>query len=50
VVEFNARRFMVVRMEGQRIAQVRVDPIVEGESARNMAVVDVVGTPVETQH
>ena len=30
-VEFNGRRFSVVLMDGQRIAQVRVDPIVEVE-------------------
>jgi CBS domain containing-hemolysin-like protein len=28
-VEFEGRRFAVVKMEGQRIAQVRVDPIAE---------------------
>jgi CBS domain containing-hemolysin-like protein len=28
-VEFNERRFEIVKMDGQRIAQVRVDPIVE---------------------
>ena len=32
-VEFNGRRFSVVRIEGQRIAQVRVDPIVDKSSA-----------------
>ena len=32
-VEFNGRRFSVVRIEGQRIAQVRVDPIVEASPA-----------------
>jgi dUTPase len=31
-VEFNARRFEVVKMDGQRIAQVRVDPIIETEA------------------
>jgi CBS domain containing-hemolysin-like protein len=30
-VEFEGRRFAVVKMEGQRIAQVRVDPIEEQE-------------------
>ncbi len=36
-VEFNARRFEVVKMDGQRIAQVRVDPIVETEDLRKAA-------------
>jgi putative hemolysin len=36
-VEFNARRFEVVKMDGQRIAQVRVDPIVETEAMRRAA-------------
>jgi putative hemolysin len=36
-VEFNARRFEVVKMDGQRIAQVRVDPIVETEAMRKAA-------------
>jgi putative hemolysin len=49
-VEFNARRFTVVKMEGQRIAQVRVDPIVEGEGVGKISAVAVAGTPVETQH
>ena len=31
-VDFNGRRFSVEQMEGQRIAQVRVDPIMEGET------------------
>ena len=31
-VDFNGRRFSVEQMEGQRIAQVRVDPIMEGEA------------------
>jgi putative hemolysin len=36
-VEFNARRFEVVKMDGQRIAQVRVDPIIETEEMRRAA-------------
>jgi putative hemolysin len=31
-VDFNGRRFEVVEMEGQRIAQVRVDPIAAPEA------------------
>ncbi len=40
-VDFNGRRFLVVQMDGQRIAQVRVDPIVEpdaqGKDAEELA-------------
>jgi len=36
-VEFNQRRFEVVKMDGQRIAQVRVDPIIETEAMRKAA-------------
>ncbi len=36
-VDFNGRRFAVVEMEGQRIAQVRVDPIAELEALGNAA-------------
>jgi putative hemolysin len=49
-IEFNARRFTIAKMEGQRIAQVRVDPIVEGESAGKLSAAAVTGVPVETQH
>ena len=31
-VEFNGRRFAVVQMDGQRIAQVRVDPITDADT------------------
>jgi putative hemolysin len=33
-VEFNGRRFEIVKMDGQRVAQVRVDPIVDAERMR----------------
>ncbi len=36
-VDFNSRRFEVVKMDGQRIAQVRVDPIEETEAMRGAA-------------
>lgn len=31
-VDFNGRRFEILKMDGQRIAQVRVDPIVDAEA------------------
>jgi putative hemolysin len=49
-VEFTGRRFTVVEMDGQRIAQVRVDPIIEAESAGKISAAAVPGIPVETQH
>ena len=36
-IDFNGRRFAVVQMEGKRIAQVRVDPIVEAENPGKIA-------------
>ena len=49
-VNFNARRFTIAKMEGQRIAQVRVDPIIEGEAVGAISAAAVSGVPVETQH
>ena len=36
-IDFNGRRFAVVQREGKRIAQVRVDPIVEAENPGKIA-------------
>jgi CBS domain containing-hemolysin-like protein len=47
-INFNGRRFAVVQMEGKRIAQVRVDPIVEAERGGKTA--EAVGEfPAETK-
>ena len=35
-MDFDGRRFAVVEMDGQRIAQVRVDPIVEARRAERL--------------